>query len=271
MVFSAGSGMISCDYTISIHSETLAGTGAYLKLMPYRLYIKALALCGFTGSMLLSGAAAFSAEEEYGPPNLLKTLKTPFNALTGAQAFQDEMDTIGPIGLSKSQERYQRRSLAERLVIAQMYMPSRMFLGKTAPFTVKGKPGSLVAIAMADKDSGAKTIHGHRLRLGADRKVVAIGKIPEGGILVLCVETPIQGDLVGQCLYFEAALWTKPDFSDLIIATAVSPEAHQIAENGVLVASEEPQKKGLRFVADPVPVLLRRDYTGTTGLDSGKP
>ncbi|MFX5656415.1 hypothetical protein ABTE24_19780, partial [Acinetobacter baumannii] len=86
-----------------------------------------------------------------------------------------------------------------------------MSLGKVAEFTVKGKPGQWVALAMADKDSGAKPVFGHKLRLGSDRKLVAVAKIPENSDVVkLLVETPIQGDLVGSNLYFEAALWSNP-------------------------------------------------------------
>src|SRR5215475_10923522 len=97
---------------------------------------------------------------------------------------------------------------------------------------------------MADKDTGAKPICGHQIRLGPDRNAVAIGKIPESGLLLLLVETPIEGDLIGDCLYFEAALWSKPDFSDLIVATTVPCQMQSgKSENGVVVASEIPAAK----------------------------
>jgi hypothetical protein len=86
-----------------------------------------------------------------------------------------------------------------------------MLLGQTSRFTVKAKPGMIVAIAMADRDKGAKPIAGHDLRLGSDRKVVAISKIPDTGVAEIFVETPIEGDLIGQYLFFEAAVWSKAD------------------------------------------------------------
>jgi hypothetical protein len=103
---------------------------------------------------------------------------------------------------------------------------------------------------MADKDSGAKQIFGQKLRLGADRKLMAAGTIPETGILTLIVDMPIQGDLIGLPVFFEAVIWQKDDFSDLEIATPVKSEsAQEIADkaNAVIVSGEKEQKRGLRF------------------------
>lgn len=122
-----------------------------------------------------------------------------------------------------------------------------------------------------DKNKGAKPIYGHQLHLGSDRKLVSLGQIPEGGVLSLVIDTPIQGDLIGAQLYFEAALWTKSDFSDVELAAPVPSETTGAVSdymNGVLVAAEAPKKKGIRFVPDGmVPMQLTR----TQGLDSGRP
>lgn len=145
-----------------------------------------------------------------------------------------------------------------------------MVLGRPAEFTIKGRPGYHVALAMADKDSGAKPIYGHSLRLGPDRKLVSMGDIPSEGILQLVIETPIEGDLIGQNLFFEAAIWRRPDYSDLEIATPVNSEGQIGAKNGVLVSAEPEQKRGVRFVPDttmPTQKILESSF----GVGSGRP
>ncbi len=161
--------------------------------------------------------------------------------------------------------RSSRLSLQDRLVPSRLYLPGRMVLGKLAEFTIKGKPGSSVAIAMADRNSGAKPINGVPIRLGPDRKVVAIGKIPDNGVLTLTVETPIQGDLIGQFLYFEAALWTKDDMSDTQIASTVTSETEGAAGNGVVIAQEVTHKRGIHgihIVPDAAIPLTQRSGLG---------
>ncbi|MGH9552040.1 MAG: hypothetical protein ACRD3W_21820, partial [Terriglobales bacterium] len=137
--------------------------------------------------------------------------------------------------------------------------------------TIKGKANSWVAIAMADKDKGAKPIVGHDIRLGPDRKVIAVGQIPASGVLVLTMDTPIEGDLIGLCLYFEAALWTKPDFSDLQLAQVVSSESQEGGKNGVIIAGEPTRKgHGIKLGGDTnmVPMSQR---VNNFGLETGKP
>ncbi len=189
-------------------------------------------------------------EGEYGPPNLLKTMKTPF--ATGGKEDPEQTgaaSAMAPINIGSSTNRH--LSLSQRLVPSRLYLPGRMVLGKSCEFTIKAKPKSWVAIAMADKNSGANPILGHKIKLGADRKLVALGEIPESGVLNLFVETPIQGDLVGSCLYFEAAIWSKPDFSDVEFAVAVPSEGQgKENENGVLIAAESDQKKGIKIVPE---------------------
>ena len=126
-----------------------------------------------------------------------------------------------------------------------------------------------VAIAMADKSSGAKPIFGHAVRLGSDRKVVAVGKVPENGILSLFVEAPIQGDLIGDCLFFEAAIWSKPDFSDLQIATTISPQQTEKESNAVVIAGDTEQKKRGLFVFDQSKPGATRELPGS--LSTSRP
>jgi hypothetical protein len=152
-----------------------------------------------------------------------------------------------------------------------LYIPGRMVIGQTDEFIVKGRPGQWAALAMADKNKGAKPIYGREIHLGSDRKLVSLGQIPEGGVLSLVIDTPIQGDMIGQQFYFEAVVWSKPDFSDLEVATPVPSEsAAPIGEypNGVVVAGEIVKKKGIGIV--PVGALQMVPNNGPN-LSPGKP
>lgn len=225
-------------------------------------------------TFLFSGGALAQPEEDlYGPPNLLKTMKTPFG---GAGDKTQAPDTgTSPMTLSGSNSAL-RRGLGSRLIQSRLYLPGRMIIGKPAEFVVKGKPGQYVALAMADKNSGAKPIHGQPLKLGSDRKLVAVGLIPENGVTSLMVETPIQGDLIGERWFFEAALWSRPDFSDVELAQPVPADATAAAEadkaNGVLVAADIEPKKGVRIVPDAIPPSQKRNSPlAPYSLDSGRP
>ena len=207
--------------------------------------------------------------EVYGPPNPLKTFPNPFATASSVEAAPEEAPTglTLPPGTTRT-----RLSLAQRLVPLRVYLPGKMVIGKSADFVVKGRPGSHVAIAMADKDSGAKPILGRLLRLGPDRKVVGVGTIPESGVLTLTIDMPIQGDLIGLPVFFETAIWQKADFSDLEIASPVKSETvEEIADkpNGILVSEDKTeQKKGIRFVPDSGVPLHQR---GNVSLESGRP
>ncbi|RTL38077.1 MAG: hypothetical protein EKK48_22530 [Candidatus Melainabacteria bacterium] len=216
------------------------------------------------------GAAAAQAEE-YGPPNLLKTMKTPFGSAGKDEAETQETSKFAPIAITGGNNR--RLSLSQRLVPTRLYLPGRMILGRSCEFSVKAKPGSWVALAMADKNSGAKPILGHTVKLGADRKLVALGQVPETGVISLNVETPVQGDLIGQYLYFEAVIWSKPDFSDVEFATAVRyDEQGKENDNGVLIAAEGDTKKGIKIVPNTAPLSPLLKNAGTSlGNNAGRP
>lgn len=252
----------------------------------------------FTAGALGAGSGAH-AEDFYGPVNLVKTLSTPFGLTINRSVTPEavkpsrEMEfsmgegslklpiapplggegaepEVKPITISQQPVALLRRSLSDRLVQSRLYLPGRMVLGRTAEFTIKGRPGYYVALAMADKDSGARAVYGHNLRLGSDRKLVSVGVIPEDGILHLVIETPIEGDLIGQNLYFEAAVWSRPDFSYLEIASPVSSEGQVGVKNGVLVAAEPDAKRGVKFVPETT-MPSQQIVNPSHGLDSGRP
>ncbi len=226
---------------------------------------------------------AFSADqpgEEYGPPNLLKTMKTPFGSQerSGDQSTPlskpEELDSISLNNTrpqrTSAPSTIQRLSLKERLIPSRLFLPERMLLGQTSKFTVKAKPGMNVAIAMADRDSGAKPIQGHRVRLGPDRRVVAVARVPESGVAELFIETPIEGDLIGQNLFFEAALWSKEDMSDLEFADPVAASVSATPHNAVMIGQLTEKKRGVSIVPDGTaqPLMLRQ---GSPSLGSGQP
>jgi hypothetical protein len=237
----------------------------------------------FIIQVLLFGCnlAAWSADENsssnesevvYGPENLLKALPTPFTTTLAEEKQNSAPDSqpisLTPIAISAKAVNLNRNSLQARFHGPKLFLPSRMSLGESSEFTVKGNPGSYVAVAMSEDNKGAKPIFGHKLRLGADRKLVAVGIIPETGMLSLFVETPIQGDLVDASLYFEGAVWSKSDFSDLQMASMISTTKDSLDENGVIVVGQQEGKKQRAVIFDaPGPISTKP----IGGLSSGKP
>jgi len=204
-------------------------------------------------------------DEVYGPVNLLKTMATPFGSPLSSS---ENTGGLAPLSLRTTPT----KNLASRLVPARVYLPGRMVIGQTEEFIIKGRAGQWAALAMADKNAGAKPIYGHSLHLGPDRKLVSLGQIPESGVLPLVIDTPIQGDLIGSQLYFEAALWSKPDFSDMELAAPVPSESTGPAAdypNGIVVAGEVEKKKGIRIVPDGMAPTLSMPHA--QGIDSGRP
>ncbi|MBI5175381.1 MAG: hypothetical protein HY986_21015 [Candidatus Melainabacteria bacterium] len=201
---------------------------------------------------------------------MLKTVKTPFTA-PSQESESEKPDGLGSFKLAADGSKPGLR-LSDRLLASRLYLPGRLVIGKPTQFTVKGKPGYWAAVAMADRDSGAKPIYGRSLRLGPDRKVVALGKIPEGGVLALKYFAPVEGDLIGQSLYFEAALWPDGKPEAVEIAQTVSSEAQSEKANGILVTADTEKKKGVRLVPDSaIPPSQRSLGGGGATLDSGKP
>ncbi len=230
--------------------------------------------------LLLPLLKAYAADENapinesqtiYGPENLMKTLRTPFTTtvLNESHKYYSADDAIGltPIAISSKSVSLNRNSLEERFHGPKLFLPSRMVLGECSEFVVKGSPGSYAAIAMSESNKGAKPLSGHKLRLGADRKLVSLGIIPETGMLSLFVETPIQGDLVDSSLYFEGVIWSKPDFSDLQMTSTVLTCQNSSDENGVVVAGQQ-EKKHRAIIFDVSKPMSTR---AVGGLSSGQP
>jgi len=199
---------------------------------------------------------------------LLKTVKTPFGSAEG-EGDKGSEGELSPVTISGSSSRAGRLSLGQRLLQSKLYMPGRMMIGHFAEFTVRGRPGYWAALAMADRDKGAKPIYGRDIRLGPDRKVVALGKIPASGVLQLKVFTPIAGDLIGSNLFFEAAIWPENNPAQLELAQPVSSETQAASTaNSVVIIGEGERKHGLKFVPDNTSPYAHADGPG---ISSGRP
>jgi hypothetical protein len=213
-----------------------------------------------------------AAEKRIAQMAILKTMTTPFSSPNQSSAPENK-SISNTISLSGNDSTLRSRGLGQRFSQNRVFLPPKMIIGRVHEFVVKGRPGSNVAIAMADKDTGAKDIFGHSIRLGPDRKVVGGGVIPESGLLTVYVEMPIQGDLIGLPVFFETAIWQKPDFSDLELANPVKSETvEEIANkpNGILVSEEKAeQKRGIRFVPESGVPLHQRG--NGVSLESGRP
>ena len=199
---------------------------------------------------------------------LLKTVKTPFGS-NQAPTEKTEETELSPLSIAGSGGRTGHLSLGARLLPSKVYMPGHMVIGQAAEFTVKAHPGYWAALAMADRDSGAKPIYGQPLRLGPDRKVVALGKIPPSGVLNLKIFAPVAGDLVGGKLYFEAAIWPENNPERLELALPVSSETQTASTaNSVAIIGQGERKHGIKFVPDS-----RSPYSRVNGpgVGSGSP
>ncbi len=220
------------------------------------------------------------AGEEFGPPNLLRTLKTPF-AVAGSGQEEDSSANqnvkgdplLQPISLGKATPSRVAIEFKKKSSSNIMCLPERITIGHSAKFTVKGKPGSYVAIAMADRDSGAKPLLGNPIRLGPDRKVMTVGTIGENGLAELYITAPIEGDMIGQFLFFEAAVWSKPDMSDAQIAQTLAFDKEHGSGNGVMVGDEAKEKKhGIKFGATAaIPMYQDTSGASNTAGASGQP
>jgi hypothetical protein len=208
---------------------------------------------------LAGSVRAAEGGEVFGPAKPV-VIKTPFSPAAKGDDDHLGADSLVPIEISPNAPTG-RRSLIERMTLSRLYLPERMVLGRVAEFTVKAKPGKWVAIAMADKDTGSKPVLGHPLRLGPDRKVVGTIKVPESGLATISVECPVEGDLVGSFLYFEAAVWSDDNMNDMEIAQCVSTESKGPGFNGVLIEPQFEAKKGVKIIPTSVGPFTKSGQT----------
>jgi hypothetical protein len=241
----------------------------------------ALLISGLIGLAVIQQPS--KASEVYGPTNMLKTLRNPFMGTQGADTSDgsSSLTVDSPISIDET-DRSEAvsnvvRSISQRLAAPSLYLPGRLVMGQPAEFVVKGKSGSYAALAMADRDSGAKPVYGHVIHLGPDRKVVTVGKIPESGLLHLWIEAPFEGDLMGLPLFFEAAVWSQDDFSDVQIAIPVKSEIEGTEaagkfDNGIIMAAcESVLKKDPIVIHETSETSIQHMQYAGPHLDSGRP
>lgn len=118
---------------------------------------------------------------------------------------------------------------------SRVYLPSRLVIGQDNIFIIKGKPGKKVSLAISSSNRGANPLFGKKLRLGETEQTLE-ANIPATGILELVYKLPNDTSLVNRTKYFEVALWSKDDFSDLEIAKTISPAAKETLNNGLVIS-----------------------------------
>jgi len=118
---------------------------------------------------------------------------------------------------------------------AQVYKPTKLIIGKENIFIIKGKAGSFVSLAYSYSNKGSQEFYGQELRLGSDFKTIE-GVIPSNGLLELRMNLPKDNTLALKTMFFEVAVWTKKDFSDVELAIIIAPNGRETDSNDILVA-----------------------------------
>ncbi|MEW5819892.1 MAG: hypothetical protein AB1782_06845 [Cyanobacteriota bacterium] len=116
-----------------------------------------------------------------------------------------------------------------------VFLPSKLIIGQDNIFIVKGTPGSKVSLAISKANRGSNPLMGNPLRLGETEKTIE-GVISPTGAVQLIYPLPDDDSLVEQIRYFEVAIWKNDDFSDLSIATTISPSGKETRNNGIKIS-----------------------------------
>lgn len=139
----------------------------------------------------------------------------------------------------------------ERLITgdaSEVFMPSKLVLGKDNKFIVRGKPGSKVSLAVSSSSYGAKPINGLNVRLGETEQTIE-SIISSTGVVELIYNVPQDETLLGQTKYFEVAVWTKSDFGDISMAKSISASGRETLNNGLKIVL--PPETGKRPTFEP--------------------
>jgi hypothetical protein len=240
-----------------------------MRLSPKFLHNLKISTLTFLLPVMLTAGYQAQADGEVFGPQRPKTIVTPFSlGQASDEALPKDSLTVVDLHVKRDTPLLGHRSLGDRLKNAapRLYLPDKMVLGRVSEFTVKGKPGQWAALAMAEKNSGAKPIFDHKLRLGSDRKVVATSKIDANGVATLLVECPIEGDLIGSNLYFEAAVWPDGNPRDMELATCVPAD-----NNAVLIEQQFSTKKGIMIKPTTMAPFNASTVQQQQGLSSPHP
>lgn len=113
---------------------------------------------------------------------------------------------------------------------ANVYKPSKLFIGSKNSFIIKGEPNSIASIVIALDNLGKNVI------------ATAENQINDKGILELEIEIPENKDLINKIAYFEVIIWKNSDRSDAHVARVVSSDGKHTATNTVIIANKQAGK-----------------------------
>lgn len=151
---------------------------------------------------------------------------------------------LGEITLTASSK--QSLNVSDR---ASVFLPSKLVIGEGGTFVVKGTPGAKVSLAVSNSNRGANPLMGHKLRLGETETTIEAVISPTGAVEI---NYPVPDDqaLISKIKFFEVAIWTKDDFSDLTIARTISPAGKETLNNGIVITT--PPEKNSRPTFSPL-------------------
>lgn len=132
-----------------------------------------------------------------------------------------------------------------------VYKPSKLTQGTKTKFIIKAEPGSHVSLVTSDENRGAPIFYGHKLRLGQLINPHE-GTVGEKGILEIEIPMPVQKELTGKLLFFEALVWKKPDYSDLKVAKIMGIDGQESDINGVMIL-DPPKNQSMPGIGATIP------------------
>lgn len=159
-------------------------------------------------------------------------------------AINYAQDSLGEISLPPSEK--PQLNVSDK---PSVYFPSKLIIGQENIFTVKGKPGCKVSLAVSDSNRGAKPLMGKTLRLGETEQTLE-AVIPATGAVEVKYTLPEDPALVNRVKYIEVAIWSNEDFSDMEIATTISPTGRETRNNGISITL--PPESGKRPSFAPI-------------------
>jgi hypothetical protein len=125
----------------------------------------------------------------------------------------------------------------------QLFLPSRLYLGQDNTLTLRGTPGSEVALYFSAEADGFTLPGGVALRVGEEHQTMQ-GTIGANGILTLTLPLPKDEALEGRVLFLDAVSWQKADQSDVLRFEQLDATGRRTLENGVPIVKPADTARG---------------------------
>jgi len=117
-----------------------------------------------------------------------------------------------------------------------VYKPSKLIIGTSTKFIIKAEPNTHVSLVTSDENQGAAFINGNRLRLGEiNNPHESITN--NNGVAEISITLPLEKELIGRIMYFEALIWKNPDHSDIEVAKVMGIDGREAANNAVIITA----------------------------------